>query len=285
MGESYTATVDDVTALYWNPAGITRLDTFQWHMSLGHVAYYAETSMEHVSLVKRLGTESLLGLSMMYFSSGDMDVTTEFQPFGTGQTFRTVSTAAGLSFATALTDNFSFGLTAKYVYEGIADVKTQTILFDFGFQYNVGLANTRFAVGLNNFGPNATPNGELTHTNLEGTITYTDFETINAPSVFRLGFAWDPILQEGQRLTLSTQLNHPTDNNETFGFGAEYFWNNLLYLRAGYLFGADEKGSPSFGFGLNYKRRYGRVKIDYGFTSKELLGPIYRITLGLSLFS
>lgn len=285
MAQSYIAVVNDVTALYWNPAGITKVDSFDWHFTAGHTQYIAETQLQHAAAVKQVGGDSYLGLSMIYFNSGEMPVTTEFQPFGTGQSFRAVDLALGLTFAQRLTDAFSFGLTTKYVYEGIADVNTHAVMLDFGFQYDVGLANTRFAVGINNFGPNTTPSGTLNLLNINGnTETISSFEQIAIPSVFRLGFAWDAIKQEKHLLTIATQLNHPTDNNETLGFGAEYLFNRLLYLRAGYLFGADETALPAFGFGLNLQRRYGHFTIDYGFNSAARIGATHRLTFGLSLF-
>lgn len=284
LAQSYIAVVNDVTALYWNPAGITKVDTFKWHLTAGHTDYFAGTQLQHAGMVHQIGGDAFLGLSMVYFNSGDMPVTTEFQPFGTGQTFQAVNTALGLSFAQRLTDAFSFGLTGKYVYEGLAGITTHAVMIDFGFQYDVGLANTRFAVGVNNFGPNAIPTGTLEVLRSNGsTETINDFESVAVPSVFRLGFAWDAIKQEQHLLTLAAQLNHPTDNNETFGLGVEYLFNQMLYVRSGYLFGADETALPAFGFGLRLQRRYGILKVDYGFHQSERIGANHRFTLGLSL--
>jgi hypothetical protein len=36
---------------------------------------------------------------------------------------------------------------------------TDNAVVDFGFQYEVGKANTRFAVGVSNFGSNTEPSG------------------------------------------------------------------------------------------------------------------------------
>ncbi|MBK8345544.1 MAG: hypothetical protein IPL12_21025 [Bacteroidetes bacterium] len=66
-----------------------------------------------------------------------MDVTTEFLPFGTGQTFRATDLGIGLSLARELTDQFSFGVTAKYIREDLASVHNQNLIFDFGFQYDI----------------------------------------------------------------------------------------------------------------------------------------------------
>ncbi len=283
MGGSVIATVDDASALYWNPAGMTKVDTQKIHLQLGHTEYFAGIGFEYLGMVNRLSETTFLGLSLYGMNSGDMPVTTEFHPFGTGQTFRALDMAAALSLGRVLTDNFSFGITTKFIRESIADIHTHAFVFDFGFQYDVGLRDTRFAVNVSNFGFNAQPQGSLPVLRLDGGDTIVEFEKIAIPAVFALGFAWDAVKQEDHLLTLATQLNHPTDNNETIGFGAEYSWRSLLYVRTGYQFGVDEKGAPAFGFGLRLKRNFGILNFDYGFNHKSRLGGIHRITVGMSI--
>ncbi len=273
----------DPSAMYWNPAGLARMSGSRLQLMAGYVDYFAQSSLQHASVAYRMKGESALGLSLIYLDSGEMPVTTEFQPFGTGQVFRATDMALGLSFARTLTESFNFGVTAKYIQESLAGVHTRAMVFDFGFQYDVGLANTRFAVSVSNFGFNTTPKGSLEVTGLNGTTTVTTFEQIAVPAVFRLGFAWDAFRQAEHRWTLIGQLDHPTDNNETLGLGTEYSWKNLLYARAGYRFGVDEGGLPSFGFGVNLKRYFGQLSIDYGFSNKSRLGSTHRLTMKLGL--
>lgn len=282
LSESVIATAHSPEAMFWNPAGISKVDSQRLHFSVGHLSYFSGINMENLAVVSRLGETSFLGVSLLYLSSGAMDVTTEFQPFGTGQQFYAYDFALGLSFAKILTDNFAFGVSSKFVQEGIAGINTNTVLFDFGFQYEVGLANTRFAVTLTNFGFNATPSGNILHIDLDGENSISEFEQISAPAIFRLGLAWDALKKEKHDLTLVGQLNHPTDNNETYDFGAEYTFNKLLSLRTGYKFGQDDFSWPSAGFGIHLKKLAG-LKMDYAFTSKERLGAYHRISLGLSI--
>jgi hypothetical protein len=283
LAEGIIVLTDDPTAVFWNPAGITRVDTHAVHIAAGYTQYFAGMSLNHLSLVRRIKGETYMGLGLLYFDSGDMPVTTEFLPTGNGQMFRAVDFALGATVAGVLTSNLSFGGTTRFVREGIAGISTNALVFDFGFQYDVGLADIRFAVTINNFGFNARPHGSIEKTTLQGTTTVTDFEQVVAPGVFRIGVAWDPVKTSTHHLTLVSQLNHPTDNNETVGLGAEYWWKRLLALRTGYLLGVDEKGLPSFGFGLRLPWRIGGILLDYGFAAKNRLGPTHRLTLGLSL--
>ena len=236
LSESFLAIVDDVSSLYWNPAGMTRLDTNKFNFSIAYTDYAAGTSLNFGGITYRIDENTLIGVSLQYFDAGEMDVTTEFLPFGNGQTFRPTDLGLGFSLAKELTDQFSFGVTAKYVRENLATVHNQNIVFDFGFQYDIGIQNTRFAVAISNFGFNTQPAGEIAILNLNDSLIATDFTEIAVPTIFRLGFAWDAIKNDKNVLTGSLQLNHPTDNNETYSLGIEYIWKQLLFARTGYTF-------------------------------------------------
>ena len=283
MSESFLAVADDVSSLYWNPAGLTQLDSNKMHFEVDYTNYIAQTSLAFAGITYRLGYNTLIGASIQYFDAGKMPVTTEFMPQGTGQTFRASDIGIGVSLARELTDQFSFGITAKYVREDLATVANNNVVFDFGFQYDIGIANTRFAVDLQNFGFNTTPSGYIDAITLNGDTTYTDFTEIAVPTVFRLGFAWDAIKNDIHVLTAAAQLNHPTDNNETYSLGIEYSWKHLFFARTGYIFAEDKTAYPSLGFGVELKRHFGEIKIDYGFNYQNTFGTVNRIGLGLTL--
>lgn len=111
LSGNYIAVVNDVSALYWNPAGLTGLDTQRYHFQFGHTLYWADIGISYGGAAYRLNNGGVLGLSIMSLNSGDMAVTTEFQPFGTGETFSVNNSLIGLTYAKSLTDQFSFGLT------------------------------------------------------------------------------------------------------------------------------------------------------------------------------
>ncbi len=284
MGEAFTAVANDLSAVYWNPAGLTKLDTSNIHAQVGQTNYFSNINMQHIVVAKKIRPSVFLAAQLEYLSTGYMNVSTEFAPTGNGQQFNFSDLSAGVTLAKALTDNFSFGFNLKYIREGIATVYTQNVVADFGFQYDIGKGNTRFAVGVSNFGSPTSPGGSLTKLTFGGDSTYKSFEKINVPSIFRLGVATDVVKKNNQILTIAAQLNHPTDNNESFNFGAEYGWHKLLYARTGYQFGTDENYLPSFGVGLAIKRKFGNIRFDYGFQAKKLLGVIHRVTLTVDLF-
>jgi hypothetical protein len=284
LGGAFVATTNDVSAMYWNPAGITQTDTGKVNVQLSHTRYFGDISANYAGAVTRLGKYSFVGLQVFSMDYGTMEETTEFDPKGTGRTFALSNYYIGLSFAQILTNNFSFGLNARYANEGFPGVSIHNVLFDLGLKYDIGVKNTRFGVSFSNFGFNVNPEGKATVLKFNGPTDISNFTTVTVPGIFRLGVAFDPLMGYKHNITVSAQLNHPTDNNETYGLGAEYAFKRFAYGRIGYEFGSDEKYiAPSAGIGLKLRRNFGGLTIDYGYLAKSTIGSIQRITLAVNI--
>ncbi len=280
MAGSNVADAKDGSALYFNPALAAQMNTSQVY--LAHTAYFADISHNYASYTHRTG-EFAFGGSLMYLDSGEMDETNEFNPFGTGRTFRAVNMAAGISFAQQLSELFSYGITAKYIEEKIEEVQLQSVVFDLGFYYEVGETGLRFAVGLNNFGLDATPSGETTRQTQNGLVTEKDFEDVSAPSLFQIGAAYDAYENENIKVLVTGQLTNPSDNAERFSLGSELIYLDRFFVRTGYEFGVDEAKLPSAGIGVLIPLLGNNVAIDYGFSTRERLGSLHRFALKFNL--
>ena len=285
LGETVAANAFDASALFWNPALAAQTPSSQAGVS--HTTYYADVQIDYLGVIYHLRSLTL-GVSVQTLNSGEMDVTTEFEPFGTGETFRLFDFAAGLTVSQALTDLFSYGITAKYVRESVAGLVTSTAVFDLGIFYRIGTTGAQMAVVIRNFGLDGTPSGELPRTVIgqESIRIEDDFESMTPPTTFSLGLTYNALRNNPRNaLLLSGQLNNPNDNAESFNVGIEYTWNNLLVLRGGYRFGVEEFDLPSFGVGLLLPNVVEAVQLrfDYGFTRLERLGAVHRVGLNLGL--
>ena len=140
-----------------------------------------------------------------------MPVTTEFQPYGTGAYFKYGDLAFAATYARRMTDNFSFGVSVKFIDETLAQLSMRGVLIDLGTFYWTGLGTTRFAVSVSNFGGQLTPSGSV---NLVDGTTVSSFQSFSPPTIFRIGFAFEPYQDNANKLTASAQLNHPADNSE-----------------------------------------------------------------------
>lgn len=287
LGETVAATGADAASLFWNPALAAQAAPARGDLVVGgaHTQYHADIALNYLGAIYHWRGFAF-GLSLYALDAGEMEVTTETQPFGTGETFGFVDVAAGLTVSQALTDLFSYGVTAKYVRESTYDLVTQTALVDLGVFYRVGDTGAKLGVAIRNFGlGNASPSGEVGVLDPDGgTTTLEDFEQITPPTTFLLGVAYDLLRDSDQHaLTLAGQLTNPNDNAERFNLAAEYTWSDLLVLRAGYQFGADEMTVPSLGFGLFVPGLGPRLRLDYGFSRRDVLGSVHRFGLDLTL--
>jgi len=280
MGNSNVADAVGGASLYWNPAMAVQSDQSQLY--LGHTAYFADISLNYASYIHKFRNIAV-GASLIYLDSGEMKETTEFRPFGTGRTFRTIHMAAGISLSQELTNLFSYGFTLKYLDERIEEVEVQNVVVDIGFFYRVGDTGLRFAIGLNNFGIDATPGGETTRLTLDSEEVLTDFEDVSPPTSFVLGAAFDAYQSENITVLVTGQLTNPSDDAEKFSLGSEMAYLNQFFVRAGYQFGVDEVQFPNFGVGFRLPVAGRSLELDYGFSARERLGSIHRLAVKFNL--
>lgn len=277
MGESFVAIADDAEALYWNPAGICQFDNNDYFFS--HMDWFIDIKIDYAGMVFHLNPVNSIGIFFTVLNTEEMMETTEFQPLGTGRYFSYGDLLAGISYARNMTDKFSFGITAKYFQETLAELTMSSFLFDFGTYYKTGWKTTRFAVSVTNFGPEISPSGYFYYKNLNNERIKVDkFQEFSPPIMFRIGIAADPIYSKQHKLSTSVQLNHPNDNTENLNIGAEYWWNSILALRAGYVTGRVER-DISFGLGINVPVFRGRFRFDYSTSNFGRLGYVNQFTM------
>ncbi|NNE70608.1 MAG: PorV/PorQ family protein [Rhodothermales bacterium] len=285
LGHTAVASAKDAGALYWNPALAAQLHGM--HVSLHRASYFVDVQMAGATALYRPSSSSFaFGLSLQTLDSGSMDVTTEFQPFGTGETFALRDLAIGVTASQSLTDLFSYGITAKYVRESVAGLTNSTYVFDLGVFYKVGSTGAQMGVAVLNFGLDGTPSGELSRTVVgPNPVTLeTDFERTTPPTTFMLGMAYELMQNSTEHAaTVSAQLNNPADNAETWNMGIEYVWQSTLSLRAGYRLGVEEASAPSLGMGLSIPGIKPSLRADYGFNRLDRLGNVHRIGLNISI--
>jgi long-subunit fatty acid transport protein len=277
LGESFVAIANDASALYWNPAGLAQFEKNQ--VIFSHNIWLVDINHDFIGAVYHLDTDNSFGVALTALTMNDMQVTTEYSPFGTGQYFGYSDIALSLTYARKMTEQFSFGGTVKYIEETLDKLKMRGVMIDLGTYYRTGLGSTRFAVTVSNFGAELAPDGDVV---LIGNRSKSDWQSFAPPTIFRIGFAFEPYETEEHRITTSIQLNHPNDNSENFVVGAEYAWNKMLFLRGGYKFNVDEQ-NYSFGLGINLPISIAEFTFDYAFANFQRLGSAHRFSIILGI--
>ena len=261
MAEAFLPIADDASALYYNPGALSLLEARQ--VFLAHVDWPANIRCEFAAVglpTPQFG--GVLGVSFTFLHMDDMEVTTPFYPNGTGQMFTARNVAVGLTYSRFLTDKFSFGATVKYIDLYVHSFDARGWAADVGTYYDTGFESFRIAMSVTNFGPD---------------LKFVT-EKFPLPINFTLGFAVDPINQGHHRVTTAFSGSHPSDNQERYNLGFEYWFRDMLALRAGYKFNYDEE-DVSFGGGLRTTLGSFAAQIDYAYVPYEYLEQSHRFSL------
>ena len=277
MGDAFVAVANDASALYWNPAGLTQFSENQ--ILFSHNKWVVDINHDFLGGVYHLDESNSFGIGLTALTMQKMPVTTEFAPFGTGEYFGFSDIAIAVSYSRKMTDQFSFGGTIRYIEETLDKLKMRGFMIDLGTFYWTGLGTTRFAVAVSNFGNNLAPDGEVV---LVGKRNVSEWQEFAPPTVFRIGFAFEPYQDGEHSITTSIQLNHPNDNSEKVSTGFEYSWNNTVFMRGGYKLNVEEQNF-TFGAGINVPISIAQFALDYAYSNFSRLGSAHRFSILLGL--
>lgn len=292
MGAAFAATADDLSAIYWNPAGIAGNNSNQVYFN--HTDWIADVSNDFAAVTSYIPDVGTVGAFIIVSKSIDGEVVrTTDEPEGTGELFDAGGIALGITFARNLTDNFSIGFNAKYIQESIWHMNAEGFAFDMGVLYKINVLNElRLAASLANFGTKMQLDGrdileiksvgEGSQANLINTKN--ELDKYDLPLLFRVGVAADVIKENSLRVTTAIDAVHPNDHTEYLNLGTEFAWNEILFARAGFksLFEKDTEQGLTLGVGLNYKLvDVVNIMIDYAYQDFGRLKNVHYLSLGL----
>jgi opacity protein-like surface antigen len=290
MGGAFVSVANDVSAMYWNPAGLARLNSGE--VIFTHTTWIADINVEFAAASYELPGFGTIGAYVTSLGMSDIPVTTTTNPEGTGEKYSAGDMAVGLCYSRNLTDAFSIGFGVKYIREYIWHMSSTSFAFDVGTMFTAPFLNgIRLGANISNFGPKM---------QLDGRDSYLIYKTgpagknvINAeyqlenfdlPLLFRVGVSSDVLKQSDMRLTASIDALHPNDNAESINSGMEFAYNEIVFLRVGYksLFETNSEQGLTAGIGLDYRISSGLgVKVDYAYQDFGRLEAVHHISIGI----
>lgn len=295
MGEAYTAVSDDISSVYWNPAGLA--PAYQNQVFVSHTNWVAGIMQEYLAGTYTNGVSTFAAYGTVLHMD-DMDVTEEDSFGPTGEKFTNSSIALGLNYAQQFTDKFSAGLGAKYLRENLYEYAVNSYAVDFGSMYNTGWKNVKIGMALRNFGPdiryrvdddddgsNDEDPFDLFDNDGDGAIDEDGIELESKiPMSFSLGISGDLKRTDTSYWIASAQLDNVIDRLETWNLGTEYKMGNIFF-RGGYQLNYDAAGF-SAGLGWQVPTSLGIFNIDYAYTdmnnlSENALKTAHRVSIKL----
>ncbi|MBI4545433.1 MAG: PorV/PorQ family protein [Gemmatimonadetes bacterium] len=288
LGGAYAALVSDVTAMFWNPAGLALLTRKE--AAFTFTEYVASTHHIWGGIAWPLaGGDWGLGVSISNFGFGDQPVYTEDNFEGTGETYSVSETAIGITGSFQFSDRFSVGLTGRYVNESLANTTAAGFTVDFGTNYHTEVAGRpiRASFVVVNFGLSFQPEGPTLNTDvdpIEGGMgaepSPGQFRTSAAepPTQFRVGVAYDVLAAVNSRVTLLSEFWQPNDSDPGYGLAAEYAVNLGSSLsaaaRGSYAYQGDnaetdpDAGKAGFGSSLQDDAKWDGLSLGGGLAWK-----------------
>ncbi|MBU0711589.1 PorV/PorQ family protein [bacterium] len=296
MGGAYGALADDASALYWNPAGIALADKPEFCGS--YTEWFADITHQFVGVVLPVSHYGVIGISAVFLSMDDMEITTIEEPRGTGEYFSAHDLSIGLSYARMITDRFSIGFTGKYISQAIYNETATGLGIDIGTRLITDFHGLVIAMNFSNIGNKMQLSGrdllcgyDLNPNSSSNLYTdaYLNTESWALPTNFKVSICMD-IIGEGaaffssanHNLVLGIDGNHPTDGPERASIGLEYQWRQLVVLRSGYKINYSDE-TVALGIGLKQKWGGKVFTFDYAYLPFNQLNDVQMFSISYRL--
>ncbi|MCK4539324.1 MAG: PorV/PorQ family protein [Candidatus Krumholzibacteria bacterium] len=265
MGNAFTAVANDATAMYWNPAGLVEINRTQ--VTLNNVVWPADIDVYFAGAVFTTPyLPGTFGISARALTMDPQEERTIYMPQGTNRFFDAGDMSFGLSYAMYFTDKFSAGFSGHFIHMGLADKSVETMAFDFGLLYRIGIQGMKLGMMIQSLG---------------GQIDFDD-RSSKLPTLFRVGLSMDAYRQGAHALLASGEFSHPSDNKERMNVGMEYAFNQFFFLRSGYNIDYDTQGLAwGVGFRVDTSQT-SDLGFDYAWEDLGYLGAAHRVTLNFS---
>jgi hypothetical protein len=284
MGSAFTAVADDITSIWWNPAGLGFLENTEVMFTM--VDYTLELTYSYGAAAWPLMDGNLvLGAFMGYLDVPEMEITTVYNPDGTGSFFNAYDLQAGASMAYNLSDRFVAGMNVKFVHQDVwNNIGGSAFAMDIGSIYHTELMDReiKFAFVIQNLGTNITMRGpnlleEIGPEARNGLFPdgYGDFttdreaisrratrqaylrtHTYRLPTVMKISLAYNLYTGESTNFLSCGELWRNNNMPISYALGTEltHSFNPRISgsLRAGWQIQSDEYNEDADAFGYSY---------------------------------
>ena len=273
-GDNITLTDDDATLIFHNPSLINGVSDKT--INLNYMTYMQGSKTASAAFVKAAGDRGTWGVTAQYMDYGTMKQTTSNnEDLGT---FSARDIAVGGTFAYALTNSLSAGITAKVISSHIAGYNSMAVGVDLGLNYYDEERYWSLSAVARNLG---------------GQVKAYDDEFERIPLDVQVGIS--------KRLTAAplrfhVTLSRLTEWDQSFGrhiaLGADLLLGQIVYLAAGYNFRrayemkiSDSDGSSAHGAGLSLGAglQLERFKLQIGYGKYHVSASSLLINISYAL--
>jgi len=295
-----------VEAMRLNVGGLAKLNKTQVVLSHNFWWRGSDIGISAAGFGQKIGDSGVMGVSIMSTTVGDIEITTENLPEGTGATYSPSYFNMGLAYAHTFSNSISGGLTFRLVNESVSNVSASSVALDVGILYTAGSKdNFRFGIALRNVGAPMRYNGDglsiaLLEPDAGGYSITVEQRTqkYELPTLLNIGLAYDFNFGEKNRLTLMSNFRSNSFTRDMIGLAAEFALFDIFMLRGGYRYEDgmfdpfDEDGSTNIhngysgGFSVELpmgKESGSKVGLDYCYVSTRMFEGTHKVSLRIDL--
>jgi long-subunit fatty acid transport protein len=252
MAGSFCGISNDVTGIYYNPAGLVQIDRQEFVAN--HNEWLQGVRSEFLGYGLPINEDLSVGITMNYLYVNGLVGRDEFGN-ETGSKFGGYDGLVTLTAAGRLTDEISIGGNVKVVQESVDDKKATGYCGDVGVMYKYEALCCGLAI------QNA------------GSKIKLNEDSFPLPMNLKLGASYTLF----ESLTVDADVNKPLDNDIVVSAGAEWWVVDAFAVRAGYKMGADKNTGIGVTAGAGFK--LDDYSIDYSFLPYGDLGNTHRLSL------
>lgn len=301
LGGAFAALATDVTALYYNPAGLAQLGRPGAVVST--MSYVADTRYTWAGIAfPTAGGARAVGVSFGSFGFGDQPVYTIENPDGDGRVYSVSETFVQGTYSQNFSDRFSAGVSLKFITDKLGSTSASGFAVDFGTNFHamIGQRPIRAGFVIQNLGSSLQHSGPGVEIGVVpppplGTVPVPRepqpaslrTKEFGLPVMFRVSVALDLVAQGMNRVTFLSEFTQPNNTKPGAGAGLEWIGQNLgnsgftLAARGSYSIQPDnqldvgsgagfvsqeESGSfTSDGLALGGGLTYGKGNLKFGF--------------------
>ena len=297
IGGANLASTYGVDAIYYNPAGLA-FGKKSSEALFSHMSYIADIGVDYLGVSSNFEGFGTIAFTIKALSIGDINVTTEANPDGTGEIYTPRFNTIGLTYAKALTDRISFGLTTNLISEQIDRVSSTGIAFDFGVQYHgfasvngldIGVAIKNIGPQMQYDGPGLIRNGQIDNDIAIGRSQ--SFYLLQAakaelPSTIELVFAYQLDINDQTKFNFSSLFDNQNFMDDEYKFGGEFAYDGTFFVRGGYdMAPAAAKNTyiygATFGGGINQNFDGLDFTLDYAYRTVKYFSANHVFTVKL----
>lgn len=241
MGDAGSAGSNDLSAMYYNPS---RLVSVEGNEVLFMHNEWIQDVRSEVGGIKwdMFSIPWAVGFNVTTVS----DIEVRERPGEPISAFNANYFFGSLSSGFTVIDDFDFGLTFKYLYEGLLNDESTGYGFDFGLNYLTPIKGLTASAVIKNL----------------GSMSELRVEKTKLPSEFRLGGAYNFGLETAKLdFIVASEFQKYLDTDDIhINSGGEIIYNQTFAARVGYQSGYESRGFTG-GVGI----MWGNLRLDYAY--------------------